>query len=141
MAAYSIGAVRAGIKAVLDAITSLQAVYNYPNAEIEGYPAAIFVMDQEDASFLDTANNTRILTFKIWVICEVAENGLTAADTLLDSVSTDVINALESSAHQTLGGACDWMMPVMGTRQQVASPEGNMLYQELNLKVYIASAI
>lgn len=141
MASYSIGSVRSAINTILAAITSIQAVYNYPNPEIEGYPAAIFVMEQEDGSMLDTQNNTRILTFKIWVICEIPEKGLTAADALLDSVSTDVINALEKSTNQTLAGACDWMMPVMGTRQQVASPEGNLLYQELNLKVYIASNI
>ena len=141
MATYNIGAVRTGITNVLSAVANLANVYAYPNPEIQGYPAAIFVMDQEDGSFLDTANNTRILTFKIWVICEIANKGLTAADTLLDDVSTAVVAALESAANQTLGGACDWMMPVMGTRQQVASPEGSLLYQELNLKVYIASAI
>lgn len=141
MASYSIGAVRSGIASVLNAVSSLKVVYDYPNPEIQGYPAAIFVFDSEKATMLDDASNQRVLSFKIWIACEVAVNGLTAADALLDGVSTDVIDALESISNQSLGGACDWMIPVQGSRQQVNSPEGNMLFQELNLDVHIASSI
>jgi hypothetical protein len=141
MATYDIAATRAAIKAILAGVTSLASVYDYQAPEIEGYPAAIFVMANEDSSFLDDANNTRVMTFTIWIICEVANDGLPAANALLDEVSKDVINALELESNSTLGGACDWMMPAAGARQVVQSGEGSVMYQELSLKVNVASAI
>lgn len=141
MATYDIGAVRTAIGNVLAGVTSLSKVYNYLAAKIEGYPAAVFELDNEDASILDDVNNTRVLTFKIWIVTEVPEEGITAASTLLDGVTKDVVNALEKLSNMALGGAADWTMPVIGQRAQSASPEGSILYQELMLKVYIASSI
>ena len=141
MASFDIAAVRAAIKSILSGISSVESVYDYQNAEISGYPSCIFVMSNEDSSFLDDANNTRILTFTIWVICEVPVKGLSAANALLDGVAKDVINALELESNSTLSGACDWLMPAAGKREVITPPEGSTMYQELSLKVYIASAI
>ena len=141
MASYDIGAVRTALNALIDTATSVKSVYSYPNPKIEGYPSAIFELDNEDGTMLDDANNQRILTFKIWLACEVSVNGLENASVLLDGVTKEVVNLLENKANQSLSGACDWMMPVIGARQQVNSPEGAYLYQELQLKVYIASSI
>jgi len=141
MATFDIAAVRAAIKSILSGLASVKSVYDYQNAEIKGYPSCIFVMSNEDSSFLDDAYNTRVLTFTIWVVCEIGVKGLTGANALLDAVAKDVINALELGTNSTLSGACDWLMPAAGKREITSTPEGSSMYQELSLKVYIASAI
>lgn len=141
MASYNPATVRAAIKAIITAINSVQSVYDFPNPTIDGYPAVIFELSNEDGAMLDDITNMRTLTFEVWIACEVAVEGLAAGVALLDATTKDVINALESRTNQTLGGACDWMMPVVGKREQIGSPEGNYLYQQLLLKVNIASSI
>lgn len=141
MASYDIGAIRAALKTLLSGISSVENVYDYPNSAIEGYPAIVFDLDSEDAQFLDDANNTRVLIFKLWIACEIPVNGLTDAKDLLDSVTKDVVNVLEKLSNQTLSGTCDWLIPVIGKRQQTNSPEGNFFYQELLLKVNVVSSI
>ena len=141
MAVYDIGAIRAALKALFVGISSVQSVYDFPQSTIDGYPAIVFDLDNEDASFLDDANNTRVLTFKAWIACEIPENGLENAKDLLDSVTKDVINTLEKLSNQTLSGTCDWLIPVIGKRDQTNSPEGNFLYQELMIKVNVVSSI
>lgn len=141
MATYDIGAIRAALKALITTVSSVQVVFDYMNPTLTGYPAVIFDLDNEDAQMLDDANNTRTLTFKVWVVCEIPENGLVAAKDLLDSVTKDVVNVLEKLSNQTLSGNCDWMIPVIGKRDQTNSPEGNFYYQELLLKVNVVSSI
>ena len=141
MAVYDIGLIRAALKTLLLTVPSIEAVYDYMNPIIAGYPAIIFDLDNEDAQMADDANNQRIITFKIWIACEIPEAGLQAAKGLLDVATRDTINILEKLTNQTLSGACDWMMPVIGVRNQTNSPEGNFFYQELNLKVYVYSSI
>lgn len=141
MATYNIGAIRAAIKALITTLSSVAKVYDFMNPTLDGYPAVIFDLDNEDAAMLDDANNTRTLTFKVWVVCEIPEAGLEAAKDLLDSVTKDVVNILEKLSNQTLSGNCDWMIPVIGKRDQSNSPEGNFYYQELLLKVNVVSSI
>lgn len=141
MATYDIGAIRAALKTLIDTVASVGVVYDYLAPQITSYPAVIFDLDNEDAQMLDDANNTRTLTFKLWVVCEIPVDGLTAAKDLLDSVTKDVVNILEKVSNQTLSGTCDWMIPVIGKREQTNSPEGNFFYQELLLKVNVVSTI
>lgn len=141
MAVYDIGAIRAALKALLTSVSSVQNVYDYRNSAIDGYPSVLFDLDNEDGQMLDDANNQRIITFKLWVVTEIPVDGLQAAKDLLDSVTKDVINVLEKKSNQTLSNTCDWLMPVIGRRDQSTSPEGNFFYQELNLKVYVTSSI
>ena len=141
MATYSIANIRSALKTLLSSIASVQVVYDYQNSEIQGYPCVLFDLDNEDAQMLDDVNNTRILTFKLWIVCEIPNEGLVTAKNLLDSVTTDVVNTLEKIGNQTLSGNCDWLMPVVGKRDQINSPEGNYFFQELQLKVNVVSTI
>lgn len=141
MAVYDIGLIRAAIKALLTSVSSLSKVYDFQQSVIEGYPAAIFELDNEDAQMLDDTSNQRVLSFKIWIVTELPTEGIQAAKDLLDSVTRDVINALEKKTNLLLSGTADWTMPVIGARSQTNSPEGNYLYQELMLKVYVVSTI
>lgn len=141
MASYNIGSIRAAIKALLTTVSSVAYVYDYMAPKVDGYPAIIFDLDNEDAQYLDSVNNTRTLTFKIWVACEIPVDGLQSAKTLLDGVTADVVNILEKLTNQTLSGTADWCIPVIGKRDQSNSPSGNFLYQELLLKVNVVSYV
>lgn len=141
MSAYDPAIIRAALKAILEAVTSVQVVYDYRRTDIQGDPAVVFDLASEDASILDDANNQRILNFKIWIITSVPTTGENSTKDRLDVVTKDVINALESLTNMTVGGTADWTMPVIGPRDQIESPEGNIAYQELSLKVYVVSDI
>lgn len=141
MATYNIGAIRSALKTLLETLTSVKKVYSSMNPVIEGYPAIIFDLDNEDATMLDDANNTRTLTFKLWIACEIPNAGMAEARDLLDNTTKDVVNLLEKVTNQTLSGNVDWMIPVIGKRDQSNSPEGNFYYQELLLRVNVVSSI
>lgn len=141
MATYDPSAVRAQIKTLLQTVTEVAYVYDYRNTAIDGYPAVIFDMTNEEGTMLDDTNNVRTLTFTLWVICELPVKGENLAKTILDNASKAVINVLEAKANDTLGGTVDWVMPAMGQRQEVQSPNGNQIYQEIRLRCNVASSI
>ncbi len=138
---FDIAAVRAALKALLQTASTLSYVYDYTNPTIEGYPAAIFDVTNEDAVMLDDANNVRTITFTIWVTNEVKVGGQVAAKGYLDAAVKEVINLLELKANDTLSSTVDWIMPVVGRRTQVESPEGLIMYQEIILKCNVSSSI
>ncbi len=141
MSTYDPSAIRAQIKTLLETVTELQVVYDYRNPTITGYPAVIFDMTNEEGTMLDDTSNVRVITFTLWVICELPVKGEDLAKTILDNATKAVINKLEAKANDTLGGTVDWTMPTMGQRAEVASPEGNTIYQEIRLRCNIASTI
>lgn len=145
MATYDPGAVRTAIKTLLETLTGsgqpLAYVYDYLNPKIQGYPSVIFDMDSEEGSMLDEISNMRVLSWKLWIVAEIPVEGQQGAIDILDNAVKQVINLLEDTDNATLSGTVDWTMPVIGSRQQVASPEGNLMYQELNLKCHLASSI
>jgi hypothetical protein len=141
MSTYDPSAIRAQIKTLLQTVTEVAYVYDYRNSAIDGYPAIIFDMTNEEGTMLDDTNNVRVLTFTIWLICELPVKGENLAKTILDNASKAVINVLEAKANDTLGGTVDWVMPTMGQRQEVQSPNGNQIYQELRLRCNVASSI
>lgn len=141
MATYDIGAIRSALKTLLESVSGIEVVYDSMNPVITGYPAIIFDLDNEDAVMLDDANNTRTLTFKLWIACEIPNAGMETARDLLDNTTKNVVNVLEKISNQTLSGNVDWMIPVIGKRDQSNSPEGNFYYQELLLRVNVVSSI
>lgn len=141
MSTYDPAQIRAQLKTLLQTVTELQVVYDYRNSTIEGYPAVIFDMTNEEGTMLDDANNVRVITFTLWIICELPIKGEDLAKTILDNATKAVINVLEDRDNATLGGTVDWTMPAMGQRAEVASPEGNTIYQEIRLRCNVASTI
>ena len=141
MATYDPAAIRSAIKTLVSGVTSVSKVYDFLNPEIEGYPAVIFDVSDEEASMLDDANNLRIITFKMWLVVEIPVKLQVGARDLLDTITKDVINVLELKANDTLSGTVDWVVPVVGPRTQSLSPEGNFFYQELNIQCNVASTI
>ena len=141
MSTYDPNAVRTQLKTLLQTVNELSVVYDYRNPTITGYPAVIFDMTNEEGTMLDDTSNVRVITFTLWIICELPVKGEELAKTILDNATKAVINVLEDKDNDTLGGTVDWVMPVMGQRAEVASPEGNTIYQELRVRCNIASTI
>jgi hypothetical protein len=141
MTTYNPSAIRAQIKALLQTVTELAVVYDYRSAVLSGYPAVIFDMTNEEGTMLDDSNNVRVLTFTIWIICELPVKGEDLAKTILDDATKAVINILEKKSNDTLSGTVDWVMPALGQRSEVQTPSGNTIYQEVRLRCNVASTI
>jgi len=144
MTAYNPTNVRAELKALLQTQTTVVAsanVHDFYNPNINGYPAIIFDISQEDASMLDDANNLRVMTFTLYIITEIKVAGLSEAKDILDVAVRTIINTLELKSNATLNGSVDWVMPVMGRRSEISSPEGSLLSQEMVVRCNIASTI
>lgn len=141
MTTYNQTTIRANLKALLQTVTEVAVVYDYRANILSGYPAIIFDMTNEEGTMLDDTSNHRIITYTIWIICELPVKGEELAKTILDNTSNAVLRVLEAKANDTLSGAVDWLMPAMGQRQEVSSAEGNMIYQEIRLRCNIATTV
>jgi len=143
MTTYDPGAIRAQIKSLLNQLTTttVSYVYDFNNPNIDGYPAVIFDITDESNNMLDDSNNMRVITFTMYVITEIKVAGLDPATTILDNAVKSIINLVEKKSNDTLSDTVDWVTPVLGKRAQTNSPEGNFIYQELQLKCNIASTI
>jgi len=141
MATFDINAVRAQIKTLLQTATELAFVYDYANPDVAGYPCAIFDVSNENSEMLDDSNNIRTMTWSIWILQEITVKGEAAAKTLLDAAVKNVINILEKKSNDTLSNTVDWIMPVVGRRSQVPTPNGAAFMQEVILNAKVASTI
>lgn len=141
MATFDINNVRAQIKTLLETATELAYVYDYSNPDIEGFPAAIFDVSNENSEMLDDSNNLRTMTWQIWILQEITVKGEQAAKTILDAAVKNVVNILEKKSNDTLAGTVDWIMPVVGRRSQVPTPQGAAFMQEVILNAKVASTI
>ena len=141
MTTYDPAAIRAQIKTLLQTATEISNVYDYNNPVIDGYPAIVFDISNESNDMLDESNNMRVITFTIYVITEIKVKGLDLATTILDNAVKSITNIIEKRSNDTLSNTVDWVTPVMGKREQSNSPEGNFIYQEMQLKCNIASSI
>ncbi len=138
MSTFDIDATRSALKTLLQTATEVAYVYDYSNPDIAGFPCIIFDVSNEQAEMYDDSGNLRTITFTIWALQEITSIGEQGAKTNLDKVVKSVINILEKKTNDTLSGTVDWIMPVVGRRSHVTTPQGAAFMQEivLNAKVY-----
>lgn len=141
MATFDINNVRAQIKALLQTVTELAFVYDYANPDVAGYPCAIFDVSNENSEMLDDSNNLRTMTWTIWILQEISVAGEQQAKTILDAAVKKVINILEKKSNDTLSNTVDWIMPIVGRRTHVPTPNGAAFMQEVILNAKVASTI
>jgi hypothetical protein len=132
---------RTQIKSLLQTVTELQYVYDYHNPNVEGYPCAIFDIKEQTSEMLDDSNNLRTTTYVIYIMQEITVAGEQNAKDYLDVVVKNVINVLEKRSNDTLTNTVDWVIPLVGQRSHVQTPNGAAFMQELQLRVKIASTI
>ena len=143
MATYDPALIRAALKTLLQTCTTIASanVYDSRKTNIEGYPAVIFDLTNEAGVMLDEITNVRVLTFTIWIIVEVSVATQVTAQGTLDACVKEVVNLLEKASNAELGGTVDWTMPAVGQRDEVSTPEGNTLYQEIKLQCNVSSTL
>lgn len=141
MATFDINNVRAQIKTLLQTVTELAFVYDYANPDVAGYPCAIFDVSNENSEMLDDSNNLRTMTWTIWILQEISVAGEQTAKTILDAAVKKVINVLEKKSNDTLSNTVDWIMPIVGRRTHVPTPNGAAFMQEVILNAKVASTI
>lgn len=141
MATFDITAVRAAVKELLETVSELAYVYDYSNPDIAGFPAAIFDVSNEDSEMYDDAGNVRTIQFTIWILQEITVKGEQLAKDNLDVAVKSVVNVLEAKANDTLGNTVDWIMPVIGRRTHITTPQGAAFMQEVLLRAKVYSSI
>lgn len=141
MSIFDINAVRAQIKSLLQTVSELAFVYDYSNPDIQGFPAAIFDVSNENSEMMDDSNNLRTMTWTIWIIQEISVAGEQTAKTSLDAAVKAVVNVLEKKTNDTLSNTVDWIMPATGRRTHVPTPSGAAFMQEIILNAKVASTI
>jgi len=143
MAIYDPAAIRAAIKTLIQTAvgTDIAFVYDFDNPNVEGYPAIIFDISGEDNEMMDDSNNMRKITFTIYVMVEIKVITLEVATDILDNAVKAITNLVEKKSNNTLSNTVDWVTPVIGKRQQTNSPDGNLIWQEMQLRCNIASSI
>lgn len=139
--AYALATIRANLKTLLQTVTEISYVYDYNNANPEGYPAIIFDITENQSDMLTDTENIRTITFTAYILCEIGTAGLTTAKGILDTATQQVVTALEKITNMTLSGSVDWVMPTVGARNEFTTPEGSVLSQELKIQAKVASSI
>lgn len=95
---------------ILQAVTSLNAVYDGEQKELANYPAACVSFVGHTNRINDTGGNRRTVSYMIRIYYRSAD--ATDAEQTVRNVADDVLEALE--ANVTLNGACDWATATAG---------------------------
>lgn len=141
MSTYDLSTIRANLKTLLQTVTQISFVYDYLNPNIEGYPAIIFDVSNNNSEMLTDTENLRTITFSVYILCEIAVDGQAGARNLLDVATNSVVTALEKITNMSLSGSVDWMMPTVGPREQIATPNGNAFSQRLDIEMKVSTSI
>jgi hypothetical protein len=99
--------ITAQLKAILEAVTGLNEVYDYEPKELLKYPCATITAQSHQNLFNDTAANRRQYTFTIR--CFYRTDDAATAESTLQGIADSVISAIETNV--TLNGACDFARP------------------------------
>lgn len=139
--AYNLATIRANLKTLLQTVTQISFVYDFFQPTVEGYPAIIFDITNNESEMLTDAENLRTITFSVYILAEIKTATLTGAKDLLDAATKAVVEALEDIDNLTLTNSVDWIMPTVGPREQSQTPEGAVLSQRLDIQVKVSSSI
>ena len=139
--AYNITTIRAKIKALIATVTEVAFVYDQFELSPEGYPAVIFDISKNENGMLTDSENIRKITFTLYILCEIGVKGRAGARDLLDTVTQNLITVLEDKDNMSLTGSVDWIMPVLGPRDELSIGSGTAFSQKLDLDVMVSSSI
>ena len=141
MPTYDLDATRTALKILLETITEIAFVYDRRNPNLDGYPAIVFDIVNNESSFLTNVDNLRTITFSIWIIQEINVIGMDQANEILDIATQKVVNVLEDIDNISLSGNVDWIQPITGPREEAQSPKGSVMWQRIDLDMRIASLV
>ena len=125
---------RAKIKSELSGISNLQAVHDYHEPNIKGYPAVTFDVSDEASEFLTNKENLEVVTYQIVIYQEIAVAGLNEAKRILDNTADAIKDVFRNNYN--LDGVVDYCTPLIGTRGQFENPSGTIMFQQMTLNCY-----
>ena len=95
-------ALRNQVKVVLEGVSSIQEVRDYPSEAFGGYPAAMVVTTRNESEFQTTIENKRIYVFTIFLIQLIEKKNERQARRIIEGVVDDVIDTFDQD--QLLSG-------------------------------------
>lgn len=140
----NISTIRANLKGVMQNLVTggtAVAVYDYYEANPDGYPSIVFDITDNSDAFLTNQENLLAITFTAYVIVEVYNKNVEQATDILDSVTDALLDELSDQTNMSLSGAADWISPVIGPRNQIATPSGQGFMQQLDIKVNVSRVV
>lgn len=89
------------IKTIIENVTQVQVVYDYPESELSGYPAVVILPVAFDNAYLTNQQNIKGYRYRIFVISETAQAGIAAAwNEILPKCVDAIIAALDAAWNQ-----------------------------------------
>ena len=125
------------IQSILEDVSELAYIYNYPIADVEGYPSAIFYPVGLENSYLTSTENAKIYKFKIWIVTEMQiKDKQTAFNTILSTAVDAVIAQFDADwSISTIEGHRTWALIENGDWSVVVGQDGEQGVAELNLTI------
>jgi len=131
----------AGIKTILESVSSVKSIYSYPipgNPEV--YPAVIFFPESFDNSYLDTKSNFKEYKFKLFVVVDIpGKDEEKVFGTVLPKVVDDVVAAFDAQWSGTFASSRTWKILDFGSISMTVEQNGKRANAELNLTVRMAT--
>jgi len=128
------------IQNTLDKCGTISTTYNYPESDLEGYPAVVYFPDDFENSFSTVAENEKIYRWKLWVIVKAggAKNTQTVMDTILADTVDEVVNQFDADWD---GGRIDGnrvsSLLDSGVWAVNENEDGKVAFAELNLRIKV----
>lgn len=137
MSATFVG-VDAAIKSKLNSLTGsgqvLSTNYDYHETTPSGFPAATFEASQLQNSMFTTNDNLRGYSFDIVIYQEFSTITRQEAKDILYQTADALVQAFDEDV--TLGGVCDYTVPVQGNFGVYDAANGSMMYLMLTITAY-----
>lgn len=86
--------IRNKIKSILESISSIQEVHDYPNMEVGGYPSALIASNRLEADFETTTQNRRVYVFGVYIIQD-QEHDAVRARRIVEGVVDDIVQTFD----------------------------------------------
>lgn len=132
MADTALRTIRDNIRTLIEEVTGLQVVYSEPTLNIDGYPAAIIEVADQDGQYSTNIENKHNYRYTIFLINEISDTAFpTAYNTLMDLLEQVQIKLMKEDAPNTTRTIDDGI-PTGYTIQSVRPTVGRIepLWQE-----------
>jgi len=87
--------IRPQIKTLLEGVSNISEVANYPKLEFNGYPSAYIIPSDNEADYETTSENVRVYAFIIRVFQETKQLGVQEALNRLEKVVDDILDIID----------------------------------------------
>lgn len=132
------------ILATLEGIEAIKEVYPYPlDGNPKKYPAVIFVKDNFDNSFDNTADNFKIYRFKMWVVVNLSgTNEKDAFTKILPNAVDKIVEAFDAAWDRgNLDGHKIWAIINSGMQGLSVEQKSKCAWEELTLTVKLSTSV